>query len=123
MNIKVVAPIFGFEDIKEIEFSKIDDFFVKIESGEISFTLIDPIKLREYQFEIPSYYKDILKIDDNTTVDIYNIVTISSDIKSSSINFAAPIVINRDRALLAQIVLDEIKYREFGLNELISDYL
>ncbi len=123
MKIKIVAPIFGFENIDEVLFENIDDFFAKIESENISFTLIDPSKLREYSFEIPDFYKELLKIEAMEDVRVYNTVIISSDIKKSTVNFAAPIVINKKENLLAQIALDESSHEGFGLAESISDYL
>lgn len=123
MKIKIVAPIFGFEKIDEVTLEEIDDFFVKLESENISFTLIDPSKLREYSFEVPDFYKELLKIETLDDVKVYNTVIISSDIKKSTINFAAPIVINKTEKLLAQIALDESKYSEYGLAEKVSQYL
>ncbi len=123
MKIKIVAPIFGFENIDEVFFEKIDDFFAKVESENISFTLVDPSKLREYSFDIPYFYKELLKIETLKDVKVYNIVIISSDIKKSTINFAAPIVINKKENLLAQIALDESVHKEFGVAESIVGYL
>ncbi len=123
MKIKIVAPIFGFENIDEVIFEEVDEFFVKIGSGDVVFTMIDPSKIREYSFDIPIYYKELLKIDKNTDIKVYNIVIISSDIQKSTINFAAPILINKKEKILAQIALDGVKYKEFGLNEPISEYL
>jgi flagellar assembly factor FliW len=123
MKIKIVAPIFGFENIDEVIFEKIDDFFSKIESGDLTFTLIEPTKLREYSFEIPLFYKELLKLTSDKDASVYNIVIISSEIERSKINFAAPIIINKKEKLLAQVALDESKYSSFGLAEPISDYL
>jgi len=123
MKIKIVAPIFGFENIGEVQFEAIDDFFAKVESSEVTFTMIDPAKLRAYSFDIPPFYKEILKLESEEDIAVYNIVIISSEIKKSKINFAAPIIINKKEKLLAQVALDETKYKEFGLAESISDYL
>ncbi|MCH9741290.1 MAG: flagellar assembly protein FliW [Epsilonproteobacteria bacterium] len=123
MKIKLVAPIFGFEKIDEVTFEVIDEFFAKVESDEISFTLIDPAKVREYSFDIPLYYKDLLKLNSAQEASVYNVVVVNSDITKSTINFAAPIIVNKKEQLLAQIALDEIKYQAFGLAEPISDYL
>ncbi len=123
MKIKIVAPIFGFDDIGEVMFEEIDDFFSKIENGDVAFTLINPAKLREYSFEIPSFYKELLKLESIEDVVVYNIVIISSEIEKSKINFAAPIIINKKEKILVQIALDETKYKEFGIAESISEYL
>lgn len=123
MTIKIVAPIFGFEKIYEVNFEKIDDFFVKIESDDILLTMIDPSKLREYSFDVPLHYKEILKIQEKDDISVYNIVIINSDIKKSTINFVAPILINTKQNILAQIALDESKYSNYGLAESIGEYL
>jgi len=123
MKIKIVAPIFGFNHIKDVEFEQIDELFAKIENSELALTLIDPSAIREYSFEIPDYYKDLLEIDDISDISVYNIVLISSDIKKSRINFAAPIIINSKKKILVQVALDESKHPEFGLAESITEYL
>lgn len=123
MKIKIVGSIFGFENISEVQFEKIDDFFSKVESGDVAFTLIDPAKLRDYSFDIPVFYKELLKLETVEDAAVYNIVIISSEIEKSKINFAAPIVINKKENLLVQIALDETKYKDFGLAEPILDYL
>lgn len=123
MKIKLVAPIFGFEKIDEVTFETIDDFFSKVESEDISFTLIDPSKLRAYSFDIPLYYQELLKLESSEDASVYNLVIVNSDITKSTINFAAPIIINKNEKLLAQVALDEMKYKTFGLAEPISDYL
>jgi flagellar assembly factor FliW len=123
MKIKVIASIMGFENIDEVEFNKIDDFFVTIEAEGMSLTLIDPSKLREYSFEIPTYYKELLKLDSEADVLVYNTVILNSDIKKSTINFIAPIIINIKEKLLVQVALDESKYSDFGLAQQIGDYV
>jgi flagellar assembly factor FliW len=123
MKIKIVAPIFGFENIGEVNFEQIDDFFVRIWSDDISLTLIDPSKIREYSFDIPLHYKELLNIDDTISVSVYNTVIINSDIEKSTINFLAPILINTKENILVQVALDESKYSEYGLSEFIGKYI
>ena len=57
MNLNVVSPILGFDSLKEVGFSKIDDFFYSLENEGISFTLINPLKVREYDIEIAESIK------------------------------------------------------------------
>jgi len=105
--LKVAKPIFGFEEINEFEFEKIDDFFYSIKSGDISFTLIDPLVVRDYTFSIDNRYKELLDAKDGADIKVYNIVTILNPIEESTINFLAPILINEKNRLLTQVVLDE----------------
>ena len=123
MKLKIAKPIFGFEDISEFSFEKIDDFFYSLVSGDISFTMIDPLKIRDYSFVVDSVYKDILEVENEDDVKVYNIVTIKNPIENSTINFLAPILINEKKGLLAQIVLDDKKYPDFGLTQEIKNFL
>ncbi len=123
MKLRVVSPILGFEEIKEFEFTKLDDYFAKIENGGISFTLIDPTKIRDYTIEISDSYASLLDIDEKSTIKPYCIMVLDSDIKNSHINFLAPIVINEDKGLLAQVALDSNEYPNFKVLEPIAAYL
>ncbi len=123
MNIKIISPILGFENVKEVLFSEIDDFFSSISGDNLSFTLIDPTRLRDYSFKIPDLYRSMLKIEDKDDIRIYSVVVVNSDIEKSTINFIAPIVINFSKSLLAQITLDSFKYPDFQILDPISNYL
>jgi flagellar assembly factor FliW len=123
MNMKIVSPILGFESLKEMNFSKIDDFFYSLENGGISFTLIDPLKVREYDIEVADSYKSLLDLDDDDKIGVYNIIIIQNPIEKSFVNFAAPIIINESKNLLVQVALDSSKYPQYGVSESISDYL
>jgi flagellar assembly factor FliW len=123
MNIKIISPILGFESVKEVMFLEIDDFFSSISGENLSFTLIDPTRLRDYSFKIPSSYQSLLQIEDKDDIKIYSVVVINSEIEKSTINFIAPIVINFSKALLAQITLDSFKYPDFQILDPISNYL
>jgi len=125
MVFSLKAPILGFENIKEAELDKIDEFFVKFisKSDTTTFTLINPLILRPYEFEIPEYFRALLDIKEDSTLLILNIMIIATPIESSTINFIAPLVFNVDNGSLAQVVLDANKYPEFGLMESISRFL
>ncbi|HIO90220.1 MAG TPA: flagellar assembly protein FliW [Campylobacterales bacterium] len=123
MKVSVISPIFGFDDIKDMELEEVDEFFYLLKAGDISFTLINPATVREYELVIPKNYQNILQVEDESDIKVFNIVTILNPIEKSTINFLAPIVINMRKQLLVQVPLDEQKYKEFGLNESIEKYL
>ena len=123
MNIKVVSPILGFERVQEVLFLENDDFFSSISGLNLSFTLIDPTRIREYSFKISSLYQSLLQIEDEDRIRIYSIVIVNSEIEKSTINFIAPIVINFSKGLLVQITLDSFKYPDFKILDPISNYL
>ena len=124
MKFDICTPILGFEDVKEVTLEKIDDIFLKMQSlnnEHISFTLIDPFVLRDYDFEIPSNTQELLNIDNNSNIIVLNIVLIQTPIEDSVINFIGPIIFNTDNKKSAQIILqDSTKY---GVAEKISTFL
>lgn len=124
MKFDVCVPILGFEDVKEVTLEKIDDIFMKMQSindKHISFTLIDPFVLREYDFEVPDNIQNLLEVDKNSNLIILNIVLIQTPIEDSIVNFAAPVLFNTDNRKAAQIILNDS--REYGVAEKISTFL
>jgi flagellar assembly factor FliW len=125
MVFSVRSPIPGFDQIKTVELEQIDEFFMRLESCEDDtvFMLVNPFMLREYDFEVPEYFKNILELEEGSNTLVYNIMIVSTPIETSVINFVAPLVFNADKKLVAQVLLDNNKYKDFGIMEKISDYL
>jgi len=124
MKFDIQVPLLGFEDVKQVTLEKIDDIFMKMQSltdEHISFTMIDPFVLREYDFEIPDSIQELLEVNKESNILILNILLIQTPIEDSIVNFVAPIVFNTDNNKAAQIILqDPVRY---GIAEKISDYL
>jgi len=125
MIFTVKAQIPGFESIKEVEVEKIDDFFVRVisKSDTTTFTTINPFMIRNYDFEIPEYFRALLDINEKTNILILNIMIIATPIETSTINFIAPLIFNTDNGTVAQVLLDSGKYTDFALLDSISNYL
>jgi len=127
MRFKAVVPVLGFEDVNEWELERVDDIFAKLKafknSKDVSFTLIDPFVLRDYEIEIPKFYKELLEIEDKSYKLILCSVIVQQPLENSKVNFIAPFVFNIDKKKMAQIVLDGEKYKNFGIMESISDYI
>lgn len=124
MKFDISVPLLGFEDVKQVELEKIDDIFLKLQSSEnehISFTLIDPFVLREYDFEVPTNIKDTLEIDEKSNILILNIVLIQTPIENSVVNFIGPLIFNTDNNKAAQVILAEST--KYGVAEKISTFL
>jgi len=110
MKYKVVYPILGFEDEKEYELTQIEGPFYKLEGKKASFTLIDPFFLRnDYDFEIEDEVAKKLKLNENNVL-VLNIVTLNTPFEESTVNFAGPLIFNKEDKLMAQIVLDKYNY-------------
>ena len=128
MEFEVKSPILGFENVLKMELQKIDDVFMKlynVDSNHVpSFTLINPFVLRDYNFEVPTAIEVLLDINNESKdILIANIVVVYKEIKDSTINFLAPIIFNFSNKTMAQVVLDALKYPNYGINESISKYL
>ena len=125
MIFNVKTPILGFEQIKNVELEKIDDFFYRLKScdDETVFMLINPFLIRDYDFIVPQYFKKLLELEDNSKILVYNIMVVSKPIENSVINFIAPLIFNQDKGYVSQVLLDENRYKEYGLAEEISKYL
>ena len=136
MEFVVKSPILGFEHIQKMKLEKIakdDDTFMQLKSCEndgISFTLVNPYAMRsDYEFEIPSPIKALLELKGKTNIDpqnsklvTLNIVCIKDPIEESTVNFLAPVLFNFENLTMAQVVLGNFKYENFGLSEPISKF-
>ena len=125
MIFSVKSPILGFEHIKTMELIELDKFFVKLASkdDETSFTMINPFALRSYEFDIPSYYEELMDINESSQLRIYNIIVVALPPEKSTVNFVAPIVCNMDNMTLSQVVLDVTKYPQYGQAEMIENFI
>jgi flagellar assembly factor FliW len=124
MKFNIAIPFLGFDDIKEVSLEKIDDVFMKMQSVDnknISFTLVDPFVLRDYDFEIPTKTQNILGISEKSNIIILNIILIQTPIEKSVVNFIGPIVFNTDNKKVAQIILPESC--KYGVAEKIYDFI
>ncbi len=125
MTFEVKSPIPGFDQVKKVELEKIDDFFMRLKScdDDTVFMLVNPFLLREYDFEVPEYFKNLLQLEEHKNTLVLNIMIVSTPVETSVVNFIAPLVFNIDNNSVAQVLLDSNKYKEYGIMENISNYL
>ncbi len=124
MKFEISVPLLGFDKIKEVSLEKIDDIFMKMQASNdeyISFTLIDPFVLRDYDFKVPQNIQDILEITKESNLLTLNIVLLQNPIEDSIINFISPIIFNTDNKKAAQIILPEST--KYSVAEKISTFL
>lgn len=124
MQFDVKLPLLGFESVEKVELNKIDDVFVKMSvpgNESPTFTLIDPFAVREYSFSLPDQIKNLLDVNENSSILILNLVIVHTPIENSTINFAAPLVFNADNSTMAQVILYDTT--EYDIAEPISKFL
>lgn len=125
MIFDVKSPILGFEKVAKMKLEKIDDIFIRLSNAEDEvpvFTLINPFVLREYEFDVPVALKVLLDLENSKNIFTANIMVIQTPIQNSTINFLAPVIFNFDNHTMGQVVLDSLKYPQYGLAESISNY-
>ena len=112
MKFKVMLPILGFEDIKEFNLEEINENFytLKNEEKNVTFTLVNPFFLREYDFEINENEQKKLELDENTKFLVLNIMIVENPFIESTINFAAPLIFNLDKKIMGQVILENSNY-------------
>ena len=110
MKFKVVYPILGFEDEKEYELIQIDDMFYKLKGKNVEFTLINPFTIRnDYDFEVDEEFAKNMKLKEGNFL-VLNILTLQKPFLETTVNFAAPVIVNIEDKLLSQAVLDKYNY-------------
>jgi flagellar assembly factor FliW len=125
MSYEVKGEILGFQDTKRVEIKEIDPLFSTLmdtDNENISFTLVNPFLLREYSIDIPIETKETLEINDDTKVGVFNILVIQKPLEKSVVNFLAPIIVNLDKKLLAQVILDPKEHPDYGMAETIESF-
>lgn len=127
MQFELKLPLLGFESIKEMRLTKIDDIFMQLENisddNKPSFTLINPFVLKPYEIEIPESVQKLLEITEDSNILIFNIVVIHTPLDASTVNFVAPIIFNTDTKTMAQTILDGKAAQDHGMAESIKDFM
>ena len=84
-------------------------YLQSIKEPDLSFLLVSPFVFApEYSFELPEADKAELEI--NEDVSVYSIVTIQSQVNTSTMNLLAPVVLNPIKKIGKQVVLHQSSY-------------
>ena len=80
-----------------------------IKETEIGFVIAVPFIFKEnYEFDLLEDDKEELKIETSDDLIIYTIVTLKDPFNSSTINLQAPLLINHNKRLAKQLVLQSL---------------
>ena len=121
MKFEAVLPILGFENIKEFDLEKIDDIFFTLKGDEVSFTLINPFAIREYDVIISENDKEKLEIKDDSNILILNLMIVATPLQNSTINFASPLIFNFDNQKMGQVILENAQ--NYSLTDPLANYI
>ena len=117
MNLNFKKGILGFEhcknfEVKDIEENPLFKILESKEEEEFNLVIVSPFDVEEnYEFQVPDATLKNLEIDSEKDVMVYSTVTVNSDMKKTTTNLRAPIVINTKNNLAEQIILSDEKYK------------
>lgn len=124
MIFEIVSPILGFEDVKVLEFKKMDDFFAKITAKNgLTWTLVNPFVLREYSFNLPFYAQILLDIKKDSALEVYCMVVLQNPLEDSRVHFLAPLVFNMHNKKVMQVIFSALDYPEFSKMESLREFV
>ena len=100
---------FNLKDIEENEFFKLLE---SKDDSNLSLAVLSPFEVEEdYTFELNEQTIDDLKIESESDILVFTTVTINSDMRKTTTNLRAPIIINTKNSLAEQIILNDEKYQ------------
>lgn len=107
--ITFASPIYGFENLTKYVLLYVDDntklvWLQSLENPSICFTMVDPR-------EVDGSYHPMLNPRDYNLLGqgdylCWLIVVVADEVKNSTVNMKSPIVINRDKHIALQTILD-----------------
>lgn len=106
----------GFEEFKKYiikDFLEESPFKLlqSIQDSELGFVIISPFEiLNDYEVKISEEVMKNLTIDKEEEVLLYSIVSLNSDMEKITTNLKGPLVININKRLGEQYILDKDKY-------------
>lgn len=117
MNLHFNKGLLGLEQYNDFNLKDIEEneFFKLLESKDdsnLSLAVLSPFEVEEdYTFELNEQTIDDLKIESESDILVFTTVTINSDMRKTTTNLRAPIIINTKNSLAEQIILNDEKYK------------
>lgn len=111
--ITLSAPLLGFPDLQDFLLISDDNsypflWFQSVEDTDICFILIETNTFfKDYNPSIPKRELKVLAVSDEKEMKIFSIVVVPTDPKLSTANLRAPLVVNFEKKLAKQIILDD----------------
>ncbi len=109
----------GFEEEKEFVLIFSNDEMLpfhqlqSVKTEDLSFVITDPfIFYKDYDFDLNDEIVEKMKIESLEDVSIYSMMIIPENVKLTSINLSAPLVINKRLKKGRQVILSDDRYQE-----------
>ena len=109
--------LLGFEKEKQFIIINPEDedspfqWLQSIKDPNLAFVIINPFSIYDdYDIIIPKTAQKKLKIKNQKDISVYSIVVVPEDIEKMTANLLGPIIINIDKRLGKQVILDDSRY-------------
>ena len=115
--ITLSSPLLGFPDLQDFLIISDDNsypflWFQSVEDADICFILIETNTFfKDYNPDIPKRELKVIAISDKKEMKLFSIVVVPTDPKLSTANLRAPLVVNFEKKLAKQIILDDDAYK------------
>lgn len=105
---QVKTPIGGFDNYKEVSIEQFDIYLSTINLGEDeTISIINSKYLTNIDIDFSQEFLDLLEVNDSTSFDIFFTTVIQNPIRDSRVNMGAPLIVNNDKKLIGQYVIDD----------------
>lgn len=107
----------GFEDENEFIIYKEDNdnpfaYLQSINNSSLTFMITNPFLFySDYQFELDETSKEELNIKNQEDVNVWGLISLSDEIKNTTINLKAPIIVNVNSKIGKQYILHNLEYQ------------
>lgn len=115
--IKFEKGLPGFNELKkfilvDIEENSMFKLLQSVENSDIGIVVVSPFEvIQDYEFKLNDNILNNLKIEKEQDVLVVNTVTLNSDPSKITTNLRAPIIININKGLGEQIILENDNYK------------
>lgn len=124
MIYEVVVPIEGYEQEKEFDYKRVDDFFsiIKGQESQEELRLMSFGALKSLSFEFPQEFVQKLQIEDIKDISIFYIFVLQNTTSQNSLNTFSPIILNNKSNKMGQIHLDLAELGLENLNDILPKF-
>lgn len=124
MEFEVVTPIMGFEDIKALEFIKIDENFATIRADNgISWSLANPYSLRDYNIALSITAQALLDVKKDSQLEVWCMMIIQKPLEDSRVNFLSPLILNFSNKKMLQFHCAVADYPQYFKLETLKYFI
>ncbi|MFZ3590383.1 flagellar assembly protein FliW [Bacillus sp. DJP31] len=115
----------GFEENKKFILLPLDTespFLIlqSLEERDLGFVVIEPfLTFPNYEFDLSESIVEKLQLEDKNDSIVFNILSIKEPFEQTTVNLQAPVIVNKNKRLGRQVILNDYKYNS---RHLLNEY-